>query len=66
MGLARAKAWYNGIRATHVTRVVLNTIMSMHMIVDVAPLVKLNVVISVGMRIDVERIILLALDVIGS
>ena len=62
LGLARASTRYNDMYATHITRVPLNIITSMHMSIIMAPLVKLDMVISVGMRVDVECRLLLALD----
>lgn len=62
LGPARANARYSDMSVTHTTRMPPNTILSMHMSVYMAPLLKLNVVISMGLRVDVERRILLALD----
>lgn len=52
MGLVRANARYNDMRATHITKLPPDTTMYMHMSTDVTPIVKLNVMIS--MRVDVE------------
>lgn len=52
--LACANARYNDMHSTHITRVPPNTIMHTHVSIDSPPLVKLNVMNSMGVHVDVK------------